>query len=254
MNMVGENTSSDRTKIDRDNPQKLYLQLHGILKGKMERGEWPVDSQIPTEEELCRLFDVSKATVRIAVAELVREGYLRRQQGKGTFVCKRVIPEGLSMLTSFKETMLEAGVAFETRVLARTVQMLTDELELKLDVAEDKHIIYLKRVRLVGGEPVLLQESYLPHAACPALLTEDLEKQSVLELLEQRCGVRVTRVRDYIEVVALGEEEARILGLPPGSPALLLEQLCYAGEAQVLYTRSVKRPERFRFFIELERT
>ena len=70
-----------RTQIDRENPQKLYLQLHSILKGKMERGDWPVDSQIPTEEELCRLFDVSKATVRIAVAELVREGYLRRQQG-----------------------------------------------------------------------------------------------------------------------------------------------------------------------------
>lgn len=245
---------SERTQIDRENPQKLYLQLYGIIKGRIERGEWPVESQIPTEEELCRLFDVSKATVRIAVAELVREGYLRRQQGKGTFVCKRVIPEGLSMLTSFKENMLEAGVVFETRVLAQTVMMLTDDLDLKLDVPEDKHIIYLKRVRLVGGEPVLLQETYLAHAICPALLAEDLEgEQSVLELLERRCGVRVTRVRDYIEVVTLAAAEAGVLGLPAGSPALLLEQYFYAGEAQVMYTRSVKRPERFRFFIELER-
>ncbi len=148
---------SDRTKIDRDNPQKLYLQLYGIIKGRIERGEWAIDSQIPTEEELCRLFDVSKATVRIAVAELVREGYLRRQQGKGTFVCKRVIPEGLSMLTSFRENMLEAGVVFETRVLAQTVMMLTDDLDLKLDVPEDKHIIYLKRVRLVDGEVQLIK-------------------------------------------------------------------------------------------------
>ncbi|HWR98774.1 MAG TPA: GntR family transcriptional regulator [Candidatus Methanoperedens sp.] len=244
----------ERTQIDRESPQKLYLQLYGIIKEQIERGEWPVESQIPTEEELCRLYEVSKATVRIAVADLVREGYLRRRQGKGTFVCKRVIPEGLSMLTSFKEIMLEAGVVFETRVLAQTVMMLTDELELKLDVPEDRHIVYLKRVRLVGEEPVLLQESYLPHAVCPALLTADLAGQlSVLELLERRCGVRVTRVRDYIELAALAEEEARILGLPPGSPALLLEQYFYAGDAQVMYTRSVKRPERFRLFIELER-
>lgn len=246
-------TVATRTQIDRENPQKLYLQLHSILRGKMERGEWVVDSQIPTEEELCRLFDVSKATVRIAVAELVREGYLRRQQGKGTFVCKRVIPEGLSMLTSFKEIMLEAGVVFETQVLAQTVMMLTDELELKLDVPETKHIIYLKRVRLVAGEPVLLQESYLPHSVCPALLAEELEKQSILELLELRCGIRVTRVRDYIEVVSLGAAEAKILGLATGSPALLLEQYFYAGDAQVMYTRTLKRPERFRFVIELER-
>lgn len=244
----------DRTQIDRDNPQKLYLQLHGILKGKMERGEWEVDSQIPTEEELCRLFDVSKATVRISVAELVREGYLRRQQGKGTFVCKRVIPEGLSMLTSFREIMLEAGVVFETKVLVQTVVMLTDDLNLKLDVPDDRHIIYLRRVRLVGGEPVLLQESYLPHALCPALLSEQMDKHSLLELLEERCGVRVTRVRDYIEAIAIGEEEARVLSLPAGSPALLLEQYFYAGDSQVMYTRSVKRPERFRFIIELDRT
>lgn len=247
-------SAETRTQIDRDSPQKLYLQLHEILKGKMERGEWPVDSQIPTEDELCRLFDISKATVRIAVAELVREGYLRRQQGKGTFVCKRVIPEGLSMLSSFRETMLEVGVVFETRVLAQTVMMLTDEIELKLDVPENRHIIYLKRVRLVGGEPVLLQESYLPHATCPALLSEELESHSILEVLEGRCGVRVTRVRDYIEVVALGEEEAGILGLPAGSPALLLEQYFFAGETQVMYTRTIKRPERFRLFVELQRT
>ena len=151
-----------RTQIDRENPQKLYLQLHSILRGKMERGEWAVDSQIPTEEELCRLFDVSKATVRIAVADLVREGFLRRQQGKGTFVCKRVIPEGLSMLTSFKEIMLEAGVVFETQVLAQTVMMLTDELELKLDVPETRHIIYLKRARLVGEEPLQLWRLVMP--------------------------------------------------------------------------------------------
>lgn len=248
-----EATLNDRTQIDRANPQKLYLQLYGIIKGKIERGEWAVDAQIPTEEELCRLFSVSKATVRIAVADLVREGYLRRHQGKGTFVCKRVIPEGLAMLTSFRETMVEAGVVFETKVLAQTMMMLTDDLSLKLDVPDDRHIVYLKRVRLVGGEPVLLQESYLPHAVCPSLLAEELESHSVLEFLEERCGVRVTRVRDYIEVAALAEEEARVLGLPPGSPALLLEQFFYAGEAQVMYTRSVKRPERFRFFIELER-
>ena len=102
-------------------------------------------------------------------------------------------------------------------------------------------------------EPVLLQESYIPHAVCPALLAEELEKQSILELLEERCGVRVSRVRDYIEVVALGEEEAQILGLATGSPALLLEQYFYAGGAQVMYSRTLKRPERFRFVIDLER-
>jgi len=68
--------------IDREDHQKLYLQLYEILKKKIESSEWPVGSQIPTEEDLCKIFNVSRATVRNAVMELVRQGYLKRQQAK----------------------------------------------------------------------------------------------------------------------------------------------------------------------------
>ncbi len=239
--------------INRDSLQKLYLQLYEILKEKIESGEWTVGSQIPTEDELCRTYDVSKATVRLAVAELVKDGYLRRQQGKGTFVCKRIIPEGLSMLTSFKELMLEAGVEFTTKILAQTVMMPTDDLSIKLNVPGDRHIIYIKRLRMVDGDPILLQETYIPYNRCPHLLNEDLTAGSVLEIIEGRCGVKITRVQDYIGMVEVSDEEGGLIGLKDGVCALLLEQYFYSGDEQIKYTRSVKRPDRFRFFIKLER-
>lgn len=239
--------------IDRDNPQKLYVQLFEILKERIEAVEWTVGSQIPIEEELCKIYEVSKATVRLAVSELARQGYLSRQQGKGTFVCKRIIPEGLSMVTSFKELMLEAGVNFSTKVLAQTVIMPIDDLDIKLDITEDKHIIYIKRLRLIDNEPILLQETYMPHDICPLPLEEDLESNSLLEILEKKCGVKITSVQDYIGIAYLNEEEGRLLGLSEGSAALLLEQLFYSGKKRVKYTRSIKRPDRFKLFIELER-
>lgn len=239
--------------IDRDNPQKLYVQLFEILKERIEAGEWTVGSQIPIEEELCKTYEVSKATVRLAVSELARQGYLSRQQGKGTFVCKRIIPEGLSMVTSFKELMLEAGVSFSTKVLAQTVIMPIDDLDIKLDITEDKHVIYIKRLRLIDNEPILLQETYMPHDICHLPLEEDLESNSLLEILEKKCGVKITSVQDYIGIAYLNEEEGRLLGLSEGSAALLLEQLFYSGKKRVKYTRSIKRPDRFRFFIEFER-
>jgi GntR family transcriptional regulator len=241
------------TLIDRDNHQKLYLQLYAILRNKIDSGEWAVDSQMPTEEELCKTYEISKATVRIAIAELARQGYLSRRQGKGTFVCKRVIPEGLAMFTSFKELMLEAGINFTTKVLAQTVIMPIDDLDIKLDIAENKHIIYIKRLRLIDNEPILLQETYMPHNICPLPLLEDLESNSLLEVLEQKCSVKITSVQDYIGIAYLNEEEGRLLGLPEGSAALLLEQFFYSGKNKILYTRSIKRPDRFKFFIELER-
>ena len=83
--------------IDREDHQKLYLQLFAILKKKIESSEWSVGSQIPTEEELCKLFNVSRATVRTAVLELVRQGYLKRQHldvEKSRRDEKRPIPQG----------------------------------------------------------------------------------------------------------------------------------------------------------------
>jgi DNA-binding GntR family transcriptional regulator len=239
--------------IDRDKSQKLYVQLYDLLRIKIDRGKWPVGSQIPTEEDLCKIYEVSKATVRIAILELVRQGYLTRQQGKGTFVCKRIIPEGLTMLASFKELMLEAGVNFSTNILAQTVMMPTDDIDAKLNVPEDKHIIYIKRLRTVDNEPVLLQEAYIPYHICPQLLSEDIANNSLFDLFEKKFGLTITKVKDYIEVVTCNADECRLLGLGEASPALLLDQHFYSGDIQIMYMRSIKRPDRFRFTIEFER-
>jgi DNA-binding GntR family transcriptional regulator len=239
--------------INREDHQKLYLQLYDILKKKIESGEWVINSQIPTEEDLCSMFSVSRATVRTAVLELVRHGYLKRQQGKGTFIFKNVVSEGLSMLTSFRESLLEESLNFSTSLLARTVMMPVDDLDARLDIPPNKHIIYIKRLSLTGNEPVLLQESYIPYHICPLLLEDDIENISLLELFEKKYGIRITRVRNHIDIAYLNAEEGRILGLPENSAAILLTQYFHSGETLFMYTRSVKRPDRFQISIELER-
>jgi GntR family transcriptional regulator len=139
--------------IARENHQKLYIQLYEIIKKKIENNEWAVGSQIPTELELCKIFNVS----------LTRHGLLKRHQGKGTFICKRPVSGGHLMITSFRELLFDDNVTFDTRVLARTVMMPTDDLDLELEIPQDKRIIYVKRLHTVNDEPVLLQESYIPH-------------------------------------------------------------------------------------------
>jgi GntR family transcriptional regulator len=239
--------------IDRQKSDKLYVQLYEILKKKIESGQWAVGSQIPVEEELCKTYEVSKATVRLAILELVRQGYLMRQQGKGTFVCKRVIPEGLSMSTSFKEMMLDAGVDFSTEVLAQTIMMPTDDLDAKLDIREDQHIIYIKRLFSVENEPILLQEVFIPRDVCPPLLEEDVVKNSLFELFEKKHGIKITKVKDYIFITHLTKDEGNLLGLSEGSSAILLEQHFFSGDTHIMYMRSIKQPGRFRFYIEFDR-
>jgi GntR family transcriptional regulator len=239
--------------IDRQKSEKLYVQLYDILKKKIESGEWAVDSQIPVEEELCRTYEVSKATVRLAILELVRQGYLMRQQGRGTFVCKRIITEGLSMSTSFKELMLDAGLDFSTEVLAQTIIMQTDDLDAKLDIRDDQHIIYIKRLFSVDNEPVLLQEAFIPRDVCPPLLDEDVVKESLFKLFEDKHGIKITKVKDYISIARLTKDEGSLLGLSEGSTAILLEQHFFSASEHIMYMRSIKQPGRFRFYIEFDR-
>ena len=239
--------------IDREDHQKLYLQLYEILKKKIEGNEWTVGSQIPTEEELCRIFGVSRVTVRTAVLELVRHGYLKRQQGKGTYIYKNIVSEGITMLTNLREILFDEGLKFRTDVLARTVMMPDEDLGKKLNIASEKHIIYLKRLRYVDDEPVLLQENYVPYHICPLLLEEQLYQESLFDLFEKKYGIKITRAKNCIDIAYPNATEARLLKLPERTCTALLNQHFYSGETVVMYSRSMKRAEQFPFFIELER-
>ncbi len=239
--------------IDREDHQKLYLQLYEIIKKKIETKEWPVGSQIPTEDELCKMFNVSRATVRTAVLELVRQGYMKRQQGKGTFVYKSAISEGLAMLTNFKEVMLEEGLNLSMNILARTVMLPENDLNKKLNITRDKHIIYIKKLWTIDNEPVLLKEIYIPYNICPLLLEEHIENKSIFDLFEKKYGIKITSVKNYIDIAYPNVNESHLLKMQEGSATLLITQYCYSGGTQIMYASSLKKPSKFPFFIEFER-
>jgi GntR family transcriptional regulator len=239
--------------IDRESHQKLYHQLLSIIGKKIESGEWPVGSQIPTEEELCHMFSVSRATVRTAVLDLVRQGYLKRQQGKGTFICRNMVSDGLVMTASIREQLFDEKLNISTNVLAKTVMMPIDELDVMLDIQPDKHVIYIKRLRLIDNEPILLQETYIPYHICPLLLEEDVENQSLLDICEKKFGIKITSVNSNIDVAVINLNEGRLLKQAEGSCAILLMQYFYSGETLILYTRSIKTQNRFQLIMKHER-
>jgi GntR family transcriptional regulator len=191
--------------------------------------------------------------VRTAVLELVRHGFLKRQQGKGTFICKRLLTEGLPMLTSFKETMLEDGLNISAKVISRTVMPPGEELSGKLEISGDKHVMYIKKLFSIDNDAVLLKEIYIPYHICPMLLEEDLENNSLFEIFEKKFGIKITRLKTSADVTYVTENEGRLLNLPKGTPALISTQHLYSGETLITYIRSIKIPDKVRCSLELER-
>jgi DNA-binding GntR family transcriptional regulator len=240
--------------LDREKHQKLYVQLYTVLKAKIENSEWVIGAQIPTEDELCKIYEVSKATVKLAVLELVREGYLKRKQGKGTFVCKRSVPEWLTAYKSFRELITDANMEFTTQILVKTVIMPSDDIERKLNVPANCHIIYIKRLRIVQGEPYHYQQAYVPYHVCPDLLKEDLIHDALFDILEKKFNIKVSRVMESIEIERIQAEGAGLLKLEVGAPVIVMEQQFFSKDDHVMYVRTVSHADKFRFSVELERS
>lgn len=238
--------------VDRESQQKLYVQIYGIIKGKIERGEWTGNTQIPTEDELCKAYDVSKATVRLAISELARDGYLKRQQGKGTFVSYSMPHSGMTMKTRLTEDMFGDGVKVRKEVLLRSVEKPTDDVRTYLRVSNDVHYILSKRV--AGDEPAYLEESFIPLLTLPNLEDEDFCSNSLYDLIQTRSLRRIHKVVQTIEVTEIKDEIAAILKLREGSSVLLLHRLLIGSDrSPIAYTRLFGSGRKYKLQTEFEK-
>ncbi len=238
--------------VDRESQQKLYVQIYSIFKEKMKIGEWPPGVQIPTEDELCRIYDISKATIRIAIAELVREGSLKKIQGKGTFVVSSTLSIGLVMRTRLTEDMLGQGVKSTKELLQKGVRLPSDEIRTYFD---EKGILYYYRCKgVVEDEPAYIEESYVPLALVPGIEAENVGRVSLYELIQEKAIVKISRVLQTIEATEIKDEAAEILSIRAGSPGLLLHRLLMGpDEDPIAYTRLVGTGGKYRIQTEFEK-
>jgi GntR family transcriptional regulator len=152
---------------------------------------------------------------------------------------------------SFTEEMQTRGLDPETRLVASRPEAAGEAVAGALGLELGSPTLYLERLRLADGEPLLLEQVYLPAERFPGLLASDLEGGSLYDLLTDRYGVRVARAREALEPVLLRAREARLLGRPPGSPALLIEGIASTADGTPIeFGRTFVRGDRTRYYVE----
>jgi GntR family transcriptional regulator len=238
--------------VDRGSKEKLYVQIYAIILEKIESGEWPLGTQIPPEDELCRMYDVSKVTVREAIQELVREGYLKRQQGKGTFVLYAVPHPGLTMRTRLTEDdVYGEGVNVRKEVVERGIKEVPDEVKMLLMTGES--IYYMRRRRIVD-DMSYDEEYFIPLFLLPDIGEEDISAKALYELIEEKGTKKIFKVQQTIEISRNTEGPAPISVIREGTPALLISRLFIShDESPIAFSRFVAGGETYRFLMEFER-
>jgi len=206
---------------------------------------------LPPERELARRYGCSLITVRRALDELSREKRLERSRGRGTFVLPPIIDRPLDGAMSFTEEMQRHGLDPETRLLAARPEAASETVAKALELEPGSPTLYLERLRVASGTPLLLEMVHLPAERFPGLLASDLEHNSLYELLTTRYGTPVERAREVLEPVHLPAREARLLGVPPRSLALLVEGIAFASDGTpVEFGRTYVSGEHSRYYIE----
>ena len=186
--------------------------------------------RLPIERTLAESFGCSLITVRRALDELRRERRIERSPGRGTFVTAPRLERDLTALTSFTHEMKERGLDPQTQLVTARRARANADVAAALAIETGAETLFIERVRSVGGQPLLLEQVYLPTSRFPDLPTADLERGSLYELLARRYGVQPVRGQETIEPVLPSPREAGLLGQSPRHPALLIELVAYAGD------------------------
>jgi len=242
-----------KASIDFENRIPYYLQLIDVIKEKIASKAWPEGSQIPGEQDLCEIYSVSRTVVRQALRELDLEGIIDRRKGKGTFIAKPKISEGLVQnLTGFYQDMTERGLKPVTQILLHEVIPASEKVAAQLEIPPGSQVIHLHRLRFINDEPIQLVTSYLPYNVCPKVADVDFTNRSLYEYLEKECGFTLGRARRSIEAVAAKEAEARLLQIERGTALLMLTSVSYTTDGIAIeYFHALHRGDRSRFDVEL---
>jgi len=232
-------------------PIPLHHKVYLDLKAALDAGEWQPGDRLPTERDMAARYGCSLITIRRALGELVREGRLERTRGRGTFVLAPRIDVDFTGTLSFTEEMQLRGIDQETRLVASRPEAAGETVAAALGLELGSPTLYLERLRLADGEPLLLEQVHLPAERFPGLLAADLEHASLYDLLADRYGTQVADAREWLTPILPPRRVADLLGQDRHRPVLLIEGIAVdSRDVPVEYGRSYVRGDRSRYAIE----
>lgn len=230
----------------------LYYQLKEIMKEKIIDGSWSEGRKVPSERELMEVYDVSRATVRKALDELMTEGLIYRKQGVGTFVAKSKIEQNLIMELSFNKQALRKGLTPSSKVIhAESETKVSNRISDIFQLTTSEEIYKIIRVRLVNDLPFVLETLHIPVKFAPQIMEQDLKSIAVFQYLEKDCNLNFTHSNLDIEPVMINEFEAQLLETNVGSLALSLERIIYTKDQAVVIQKRIMRGDRGKFSFTL---
>lgn len=236
--------------IDPHHPTPLYAQVEEVLKERLRR-EWRPGEQIPSEAQLCEQYQISRITLRHAIARLVNQGLLERGRGRGTFVRDTHLTAEVRSVSSFTDEISNLGMKAGSTIKA--IERVPADFEHSeiFGIPEGDELIRISRIRTGDGVPIGIQETYLVGRLFPELEQYLGDNTSLYSVLTTRFGLRPAEAVETYSVGLLSKEEAELLSAKPGVPVFKVARTTRTATETFEHTSSVMLGDKYRIRLGL---
>ena len=230
--------------------QPLYMRIQDDLRGKIAAGDLVPGDRVPSENELARRFNTTRATVRQALAQLAFEGIIDRQAGLGTFVASPQVEAKLDtrLRQSFEEQIEAAGLRVTFELLDFYEERASDSVRETMGLRSESTVYRLRRLRLVNGNLIGLEDRYMLAEAGAEIPSADLNRLSAIALMDMTSAGPVDSIIVSVSAADATGEIARMLEVPAGSPMLVRDHRFHDSAGRIILCGSaVYRGDAYRF-------
>lgn len=240
--------------LERDSAIPLYQQLDEILRARISSGEWAPSQRIPSENELNRIYGLSRMTVRGVLNKLTADGLLLRVPGKGTYVAHDKISAVSPAYRGIREQLEVLGYDITTRLISLEQGPAPQPVRERLHLDPDERVFALVRLRSVDGEPLSVHRSFVPARLAPTLDELDVVGEQLCVVLEDTFALAMNDVAETLEAVAVSKTDSDLLHLGHGAPVLqLTDVITDPGGVAFEYSTIVFRGDRMRLQFDYSR-
>ncbi len=245
----------DIEPLDKSSFVPMYFQIQTQLLKMIQSGQLRAGDPLPSEDELSRIYGVSRMTARQALQALKSQGFASRHKGQGSFVRQPRVEKDITHLCGFTAEMRALGIKATSRVLEAETLPAPAEMAAQLGIVVNAPIYRLRRLRLADGLPVAIEEIRLPLERFPGIEKLDFSTLSLYQTLRERYGTRVSRADEILEARSATRREAELLKIQPRASLLVISRTLWSIDGLPVETaHSVYRGDRYRAVLRIPAT
>ena len=244
----------ERDMINKFSSIPLYLQLKDLIIDKILNGDYAPNTQIPSEQELCEMYDISRPTVRQAVNELTSCGYLYKQKGKGTFVYGRKNVIDIKNYSGFTDSILDCQCPADKNIVSiETIE--SNSLDILNSIFNYNTSMPVAKITYISSisknEVYSLNYSFIPLNLFPDIINQIQDKKSSVDILRGKYPLIPDKCKSILEIIFAEQQDSPVLRVQPGQPLIKLQNTLYSKSGQAVeYIISKYRADNCRLLFE----